>query len=95
MCSGGQQASVNAIIPRELTAILKRDFKGEIVKTIKLMSLIHAPVQKGAKIGEVILTAEGKQCGQIDLVADCTVKRASFFELCWQIFGKIIGVGVH
>ena len=44
----GQQESVNGIVPGELTAILKRNFKGEIVKTVKLMPLVKAPVPKGA-----------------------------------------------
>jgi D-alanyl-D-alanine carboxypeptidase (penicillin-binding protein 5/6) len=91
----GEQTTINAIVPTELTAILKRDFKGEIVRTVKLLPLIKAPVEKGTKIGEVILTADGKNCGRIDLVADSTVERASFFELCWQNFHRIIGVGVH
>jgi serine-type D-Ala-D-Ala carboxypeptidase (penicillin-binding protein 5/6) len=91
----GQQTSINAVVPKELTAVLKRDFKGEIVKTVKLLPLIKAPVQKGQKIGEVTLKAAGKNCGRIDLVADSTVYRASFFDLCRQIIRKIIGVGVH
>lgn len=91
----GEKTSVNAIVARELTAVLKRDFKGEIKKTIKLPPLIKAPIQKGDKIGEVILTAAGKNCGRIELVADCTIKRASFFELCWQIIRKFVRVGVH
>jgi serine-type D-Ala-D-Ala carboxypeptidase (penicillin-binding protein 5/6) len=91
----GQQNTVQAIVPYELTAVLKRDFKGEIVKTLKLLPLIKAPIQKGAKIGEVLLTANGKNCGRIDLVADCNVQRATFFELCSQIFHRILGAGVH
>jgi D-alanyl-D-alanine carboxypeptidase (penicillin-binding protein 5/6) len=91
----GQRTIVNAVVPYQLTAVLKREFNGEIIKTVELSPILKAPVQKGQKIGEVILKADGKNCGRINLVADCTVKRASFFELCSQIFRRVIGVGVH
>jgi D-alanyl-D-alanine carboxypeptidase (penicillin-binding protein 5/6) len=91
----GKQAKVGAIVPTELTAILKRDFQGEIVKIVKLSPMVKAPIKKGTKLGEVVLNAAGKTCGRIDLVADCDVGRASFFELCLQNFRRIIGAGVH
>ncbi len=91
----GRQNQVEAIVPRELTAILKRNFQGEIGRTIKLSPLIKAPVMKGAKIGEVLLNADGKSCGSIDLVASYDVPKASFFELCSQIFHRIISAGVN
>jgi D-alanyl-D-alanine carboxypeptidase len=91
----GRQVSVNAVTPHELTAILKRDFRGEITKSVTLSPLVKAPLLKGTTIGRVTLTAAGKKCGQIDLVADSTVQRATFFELCFQIFRRTIGAGVH
>ncbi len=91
----GRQNHVQAIVPQELTAVLKRDFQGEIVRTLKLSPLVKAPVVKGSKIGEVLLSAGGKNCGSIDLVADCNVPKATFFELCSQIFHRIISAGVH
>ncbi len=91
----GRQNQVEAIVPRELTAVLKRNFQGEIGRTVKLSPLIRAPVIKGAKIGEVLLSAGGKSCGSIDLVASHDVPKASFFELCSQIFHRIISAGVN
>ncbi len=91
----GRQNQVEAIVPRELTAVLKRNFQGEVGRTVKLSPLIRAPVIKGAKIGEVLLSAAGKSCGGIDLVANQDVPKASFFELCSQIFHRIISAGVN
>ncbi len=91
----GRQNQVEAIVPRELTAVLKRNFQGEVGRTVKLSPLIRAPVIKGAKIGEVLLNAAGKSCGGIDLVANHDVPKASFFELCSQIFHRIISAGVN
>lgn len=91
----GRQNQVEAVVPKELTAVLKRNFQGEIGRTIKLSPLIKAPVIKGTKIGEVLLSAAGKSCGGIDLIANHDVPKASFFELCSQIFHRIISAGVN
>lgn len=91
----GRQTSVDAVVPGELTAIVKRDFQGKVHQRIKLYPVIQAPVKTGQKIGAVELSVEGKNCGQIDLLAAKSVERASFLEICRQIFQNLIGVGVR
>jgi serine-type D-Ala-D-Ala carboxypeptidase (penicillin-binding protein 5/6) len=91
----GRQPSVTAVVPRELTAILKRNQTGTIKKTIRLDPVVNAPVQPGQKIGVVLLEIDGKSCGQMELVADREVKRASLLELWRQILGGIFGITVH
>ncbi len=91
----GKQRAVNAVVPRELTAVLKRNYQGEIKRRVRLYPIVNAPLQKGQKIGEVMLTADGKICGNMELVADQTVEKSPFLEMCWQIFRKIVGSAVH
>ncbi|HEX7712376.1 MAG TPA: D-alanyl-D-alanine carboxypeptidase family protein [Bacillota bacterium] len=91
----GRQAYVDAVVPGELTAIVKRDFQGKVIKRIRLYPVIQAPVKTGQKIGAVELSVEGKNCGRIDLTAAKSVERASFFEICWQAFQNLIRVGVR
>lgn len=91
----GRQAYVDGMVPGELTAIVKRDFQGTILKRIKLYKVIQAPVKSGQKIGTVELSVAGKSCGRIDLVAAKAVDRASFWEICVQIFQNLIRVGVR
>jgi serine-type D-Ala-D-Ala carboxypeptidase (penicillin-binding protein 5/6) len=87
----GKQPVVAAVVAGELTAVLKRDFKGSITKTIQIKPVIHAPVQSGQKIGQIVLTVAGKKCGQADLVAAKTVERATFFQIWRQIIQSEIG----
>lgn len=90
----GKETVLDALVPRELTAILKRNQKGEVIKKVKLDRMIAAPVKKGQIIGEVVLTYEGKPCGRMELVAAKDVARAGFFELWGQIIRKIFGLAV-
>lgn len=90
----GKESKVDVVVPRELTAILKRSQTGEVIKTVKLNRMVAAPVKRGQIVGEVVLTYEGKPCGRMELVAAKDVGRAGFFELWGQIFKQLIGMAV-
>ena len=90
----GKESKVDVLVPRELTAILKRSQTGEVIKTVKLNRMVAAPVKRGQIVGEVVLTYEGKPCGRMELVAAKDVGRAGFFELWGQIFKQLIGMAV-
>lgn len=90
----GKESKVDVVVPRELTAILKRSQTGEVIKTVKLDRMVAAPVKRGQIVGEVVLTYEGKPCGRMELVAAKDVGRAGFFELWSQIFKQVIGMAV-
>ena len=90
----GKESKVDVVVPRELTAILKRNQTGEVIKTVKLDRMAAAPVKKGQVVGEVALTYEGKPCGRMELVAFKDVGKAGFFEIWGQIFKKVIGMAV-
>lgn len=90
----GKESKVDVLVPRELTAILKRNQTGEVIKTVKLDRMVAAPVRKGQIVGEVTLTYEGKPCGRMELVSAKDVGKAGFFEIWGQIFKKVIGMAV-
>lgn len=91
----GAQDTVSAIVPKELTAVLKRDYTGTISKKVELLPYVSAPVNPGQKLGKVTLSAQGKVCGGCDLVAGNAVKRASFFQIWRQICRKIIESNIN
>lgn len=90
----GKETKVDVVVPRELTAILKRNQTGQVIKTVKLDRMVPAPVKKGQRVGEVVLSYEGKTCGQMELVAAKDVRRAGFFEIWGQIFKNVVGTAV-
>lgn len=90
----GKESKVDVVTPRELTAILKRNQTGEVIKKVKIDRMVKAPVRKGQIVGEVSLTYEGKPCGRMELAVARDVAKAGFFEMWSQIFKKLIGMAV-
>lgn len=67
--------------------------RGQQVQTaVQLKPDLQAPVAKGAVIGKVVATSNGKPVGEAPLVAQVDVERAGFFLRTWQratgLFGK-------
>lgn len=91
----GRETYVPAVAPREFTAVLKRDYAGDITKTVKLFPVVNAPLRSGQKVGEVELFAGGQSCGKMELVAGKEVERASILKLWRQIFSELIGISVR
>jgi D-alanyl-D-alanine carboxypeptidase (penicillin-binding protein 5/6) len=67
--------------------------RGQQVQTaVQLNPNIEAPIAKGAVIGKVIATSNGKPVAEAPLVAQADVERAGFMQRAWQgvtgLFGK-------
>jgi D-alanyl-D-alanine carboxypeptidase (penicillin-binding protein 5/6) len=52
---------------------------------------LEAPVAKGAVIGKVVATSNGKPVGEAPLVAQAAVERAGVFKRLWQHVMKWVG----
>ena len=76
----GVAPNVAAGVARTWTVVVPKG-QGAAVKTsISLNPGLTAPVAKGAVVGKVVATANGKQLGEAPLVALGAVERAGFFE---------------
>jgi len=67
--------------------------RGQQVQTsVQLKSDLEAPVAKGAVIGKVVATSNGKTVGETPLVAQADVERSGLMRRTWQhvamLFGK-------
>jgi D-alanyl-D-alanine carboxypeptidase (penicillin-binding protein 5/6) len=66
--------------------------RGQQVQTqVELLPQVEAPVAKGAVVGKVVATANGKPLGEAPLVAQAEVERAGFLLRSWQQLGKLFG----
>jgi D-alanyl-D-alanine carboxypeptidase (penicillin-binding protein 5/6) len=66
--------------------------RGQQVQTIvELKAGLEAPVAKGAVIGKVIATSNGKPVGETPLVAQVEVERAGLLLRGWQYAAKLFG----
>ena len=59
--------------------------------TVALTAGLEAPVAKGAVIGKVMATVNGKPVGEAPLVAQVDVERSGLFLLGWQHLLQLIG----
>jgi D-alanyl-D-alanine carboxypeptidase (penicillin-binding protein 5/6) len=66
--------------------------RGQQVQTsAQLDPALEAPVAKGAVIGKVVATSNGKPVGEAPLVAQAEVERAGFLKRLWQHIMKWLG----
>ena len=66
--------------------------RGQQVQTnVELKPGLEAPISKGAVIGKVIATSDGKTIGEAPLVAQADVERANFVVRIWQHIAKLLG----
>ncbi|WP_090043865.1 D-alanyl-D-alanine carboxypeptidase family protein [Limnohabitans sp. 2KL-27] len=66
--------------------------RGTAVQTaVQLKPGLEAPIAKGAVIGKVVATSNGKPVGEAPLVAQADVERSGWLLLAWQHVRKWIG----
>jgi D-alanyl-D-alanine carboxypeptidase (penicillin-binding protein 5/6) len=63
----------------------------QVQTTAQLDPALEAPVAKGAVIGKVVATSNGKPVGEAPLVAQADVERANLFKRLWQHVMKWFG----
>ncbi len=66
--------------------------RGQQVQTaVELTPGLEAPIAKGAVIGKVVATSNGKPIGETTLVAQADVERAGLLQRMWQHIAKLLG----
>ena len=63
----------------------------QVQTTVELTPGLEAPVAKGAVIGKIIATSNGKPIAETSLVAQADVERAGFLLRAWQHVAKLFG----
>ena len=87
----GKKVTVNYSVERELepvaahdvVLVLTRAEAKKLVKTVNVSEAVTAPVKKGQRLGEIILTVDGMVKGSTPLVAAKKVEYASWI---WRLF---------
>ncbi len=83
----GKLDKVNIVAKEELKVLVKKGGEGDVKKEVIVPKTVKAPFEKGAKVGEIIVTnSKGENLGKVDLVTENECKRASIFNT----FGKIL-----
>jgi len=76
----GVVPTVAAGVPQAWTLVVPKGQSGAVQTSVVLNPTLEAPIAKGAVIGKIVATANGKQLGEAPVVALAAVERAGFFE---------------
>ena len=76
----GAKPFINAVYENDYNFLCNKGETAEITQKIKLNDKIHAPIEKGDKVGTVTYYCNGKKSASANLVSDRTVKKCSFLK---------------
>ena len=80
----GVVPTVTAGVSQVWTLVVPKGQSGAVQTSVVLNPALEAPIAKGAVIGKVVATANGKTLGETPAVALADVERAGFFQRLWQ-----------
>jgi serine-type D-Ala-D-Ala carboxypeptidase (penicillin-binding protein 5/6) len=76
--------TVPAGVAQAWTVMVPKGQGAAVQTSVSLKPGLEAPIAKGAVIGKVVATADGKQIGEAPVVALGAVERAGFFQRIGQ-----------
>lgn len=84
---GGMSDSVSVVCPDKTFVTMAKGQQDAVEHKIKVSESVQAPVEKGAKLGEVIYSLKGKTVASFDITAAEDVEKKSFssiFAVIWR-----------
>lgn len=84
----GVAQTVNAGVAQDWALLVPRGESAAVQTSVALNPVLEAPIAKGAVVGKIVATVNGKPVGEAPLVALADVERAGFFERLRQ---RVVG----
>lgn len=78
--SKGSRLKANAIAENDVSVLLTKGEEKNIVKKAELPEVLNAPLKKGEKIGELVISVNDKEVGRHSLVCDSDISKSSFLN---------------
>lgn len=82
----GEKDTVPIVAGKDLALTLPKGEKFQLQQNLNLPEKVNAPLAKGEKVGELVVTKGGKEIGRVDLVSGEEVKATNLFVTIWRIF---------
>lgn len=86
----GSAPSVAAVPARDGTLLIRRDQKQGIQSEVTLDAAVTAPVSQGQSLGMLTVRAGDSVLERIPLVAETSVPRLTWAQICWKILQRIL-----
>ncbi|MHB1391778.1 MAG: D-alanyl-D-alanine carboxypeptidase family protein [Clostridia bacterium] len=78
--SKGSLLKVNAVTDSDISVLLNKGEEKNIKKTAELPETLNAPLKKGDKIGELVISMNDAEVGRYNLVSNTDVSKSSFIN---------------
>ncbi|MBC8531184.1 D-alanyl-D-alanine carboxypeptidase family protein [Gehongia tenuis] len=85
---GGRDAQVPVALEGGETALLRKGTADQVEKSVNLPEVVEAPVVKGAKLGEMIITHDGETLANLPIVAAADVPKAGYGDILKKILSR-------
>lgn len=86
----GEADSVPVIPARDVGFVIKKGADKEVEIELELPNQVTAPIEKGQKVGEIVVIQEGKEMAREDLVASYSIERGSFWRQLLKVGKKVM-----
>jgi D-alanyl-D-alanine carboxypeptidase (penicillin-binding protein 5/6) len=83
---GGQIRSLHAVAGGPAQILVKRSEEKAVKSTVQLNNSVWAPLKKGDKVGEIILTLGDKPMGRFNLVSDQNIEPSN---ILWRLWDRV------
>lgn len=87
----GRESMVKAGLADDLSITLPRGQKDKVQAVTRLQPDLEAPIAKGQKVGEVVVTLEGKTIATQPVVAMEAVEETNFVVRLWHMLKRFLG----
>jgi D-alanyl-D-alanine carboxypeptidase (penicillin-binding protein 5/6) len=78
--SKGSRLTVNAVTDSDISVLLTKGEEKNIKKTVIVPEMLNAPLAKGDRIGELVVSINDKEVGKYNLVCDNDISKSSFLN---------------
>ena len=87
----GKKETLSVCAKNDFSYLASKGNKVECEKEIILPEEINAPVEKGQVLGNMVFIADGKEIGEIELVAGEDIAKKSFADVIGELFHRLFG----
>ncbi|AOY77092.1 D-alanyl-D-alanine carboxypeptidase family protein [Clostridium formicaceticum] len=87
----GKNTQANLVAKDDLSILVKKGEESKVKKEMIIPQSVKAPIMQGEKIGEVIVTLEGKEVGKVDIIGEETIESASIIDILTRMFQRMVG----
>lgn len=85
----GKEEEINIYAADDLDVLITKGQKGKIEKKVILPDNLMCPLNKGDKVGEMVVTMNKKVIGKVDLIVKKDLKKANILDMFEKVLGTM------